>query len=387
MSDIKDIRTIEAVTDQPRTSLSAFMETINATDTTESSDDTTTDDTTDDNTDTGTNSDNVPVTVEDGETTETEPSEEADETEEIIEVKGKKVTKKDLINAYETREEISRRFGEIGTKEKRLEAREEKLRKEKEEIDFINEKFEEMREQVLEGNPLAAMQVALALGAKDGDTESKNTLEELIKQSIQIAENFHSMSEDEQKLFLKEEAIKQRERKIARQSAKQKALEEEQQLARYYTNLLDTHKMTDAELDIAFEDIQKQDKLREHLDKLDKKGKIDYCASWVLGKRLNRTIEEGIKKVDPKLASDNTFRLALLDVVDLNYTVDDIVAVVRQYKGESSNGSANGTSEASTQSAAPKKSATSNRAPTEKPKAEDKSQPILSWSDIIAKHS
>lgn len=383
MSDKPDFRTVAATSEAVRTSLSDFISKSSGdvdppdADSTDSTEETTDDDTVED-TESG-----IQVPTEDGEEVQEEEATEEDTTE--FEVKGQKVPLKDLLNSYETRQEISRRFDEVGKKEKRLQTLEERNRKERAELDFINEKFEEMREQVLAGNPLAAMQIAMALGMQEGDADNEQTLEKLVKQAINVADNFHAMTEEEQKIFLKNEELAHKQRKLDRAEKRQKALSEEAKLKQYYDSVLEVNKLTDTELDGAYEDIQQHEDLRTKLEKLDRKGRIDYCASWVLGKRLNTTIVEGISKVDKKLASDDKFRLALLDVIDPRCTVDDVAAIVKQYLG-TSNGSAKVESEASTQGVVPKKPTTPNRAPTEKPKAEKDKVPVRSWADIIAKH-
>lgn len=305
--------------------------------------------------------------------------------DQIFEVKGRQVPLKDLVNSFETREEISRRFAEIGAKEKKIEAAREKARKEREELDYINEKFEEMQEQVIAGNPLAALQIAVSMApTTDGSTR---TMEELVKQAVQIADNFHSMSEEEQSIFLKKEEISRKERAIAKKEQKQKVIDSQKELETFYNTFLDNNKLTDAELDAAHDDIMTNDLFRAELEKkTDPKEKIAYCGSWVLGKRLNKTIEDGVARVDPALAKDNDFRIALLDIIDPRCTIEDIELIVRNYKKTISNGSANGSSEASTQSVEPKKPTTSNRAPTEKPRAEKNNVPVRSWADILAKH-
>lgn len=305
--------------------------------------------------------------------------------EQVFEVKGKQVPLKDLLNAFETREEISRRFSEVGAREKKIEAAREKARKEREELDYINEKFEEMQEQVIAGNPLAALQIAISMApTTDGSTR---TMEELVKQAIQIADNFHSMTEEEQAIFLKKEDLARKERALEKKQKKQNAQDAEQELKTFYDNFLDSNKLTDAELDAAHDDIMNNPHFRAELEKkTDPKEKISYCGSWVLGKRLNKTIEEGVARVDPVLAKDNDFRIALLDIIDPRCTIEDIELIVRNYKKTISNGSANGSSAASTQSVEPKKPTTSNRAPTEKPRAEKNNVPVRSWADILAKH-
>ena len=303
--------------------------------------------------------------------------------EQVFEIKGTKVPLKDLLNAFETREEISKRFNEVGKKEAKLKADFERAKKEREELDFINEKFEEMQELVTQGNPMAALQIAVNMSSRD--TSQPKALSELIQQAVTIAENFQNMSEEEQKIFLDKEELSVKERNLARKEKRQKELDDQTALKSFYDETLSANNVTDAEIEAAVEDINKLPQFRKLLEeKSDPKDRITYTTSWVLGQRLNNTVFEGIKKIDPKLAQDNNFRLALLDHVDPRCTIDDVAAIVREYKKPTSNDSANG-SEASTKDVAPKKTTTPNRAPTEK-KAEN-NKPVLTWAEMVAKHS
>lgn len=372
MDTKQDIRTISAVNGAAKTSLSAFL--------TEA----TTEDTTNDEAVTTEDVDSLVTDDAASETTDDATDDADKSTEPEFDVKGRKVPLKDLLNAFETREEISRRFDDIGKREQKIKAQLDKAKKEREELDFINEKFEEMREQVLAGNPLAAMQIAVTLGAKEGE-DPAGSLEALIKQSIKLADNFHSMSPEQQDAFLAKEKLSQKERILAKRELKQKAKDEELELKQFYETVLSEYKVTDDELDVVHSEIISNEKIREEFEKKDAKGKISQCVSYVLGKRLNNTLSEGIKAVAPELVGDQTFRLALLDVVDPRCTVNDVEQIVRTYL--KSTGKSATEAGASTQSVAPKKPTTSNRAPTEKPKAEGMGKPVTSWKDILAKHS
>jgi len=227
-----------------------------------------------------------------------------------------------------------------------------------------------MKEQVLAGNSLAALQIAMRMATAAGGEPKEDGLKDLIDQATKIAENFNSMTEEEQKVFLKSEELSLKEKRILRaeaKAAKQKAAAE---LETYYNNFLETNKITDEEMEATLQDLVK---IPEHVEKLktkDERGKIQYVGTWMLGKRINATVERGISKVDPELAKNNEFRLALLDFVDPRCTEDDVADIVRNYLNPSQNGSAKVESEASKKDVAPKKSTTPDRAPTEKPKAE-----------------
>lgn len=364
-----------------RTSLMDFM--AKSTPQEETTTEVTTDETSDD-----TEVTNSEEAVSDDSVESTESTEEAVDAgdgsnEQVFEVKGTKVPLKDLLNAFETREEISRRFNEVGKKEAKIKADLDKARKEREELDFINEKFEEMHELVLQGNPMAALQIALNMNPKE--SSQPKAMKDLIEQAITIAENFQSMSEDEQKVFLEKEELSVKERNLARKEKAQKAKEEAEQLQAYYNTILNDNGITDPEVEKAVDTINSLPQFKAELDKkTDPRERIQYCTSWVLGQRLNKTIEDGISKIDPKLAQDRDFRLALLDLVDPKSTVDDVAAIVKEFTKATSKDSANG-SAASTQGVT-KKVTTPNRAPTVKPKAEN-NKPILSWDDLVAKHS
>ncbi len=307
--------------------------------------------------------------------------ESTDGSDQLFEVKGAKVPLKDLLNAFETREEISRRFSELDREKKKVQSDKERAKKEREELDFINEKFEEMHELVLSGNPIAALHIALSMNPKESSQPA--AMKELIEQAVAIAENFQAMDEDEQKVFLDKEELSVKERNLARKEKRIKEKEDSESLSSYYDKVLTDYKITDPEIEKAVEDINKLPNLREvFAAKTDAKERINYCTSWVLGQRLNNTILDGIKSVNPKLATDE-FRVALLDLVDPSCTIEDVAATVREYLKITSKDSA-------LESAAPKQDATKkvvtpNRTPTDK-KAEN-SKPILSWDDIIAKYN
>lgn len=310
------------------------------------------------------------------------------ESDQVFDVKGQKVPLKDLLNAFETREQISRRFDEIGKREQKLKAAQEDIKKAQDELAFINLKFAEMQGEIKKGNPLNALSIALTM-ANAGEGSANPEVIDLIKQAQTIAENFAAMDEDEQKVFIEKQQLERREQALKRQEERTKAKEEELALSGYYNNLLDEHKVTDAELDVAYEDIQKLDKYREELDKKSSaKEKINYCLSWVLGKRWNSMIGDAIESVDPKLAKDTNFRLALIEDLDPNCTKDDVVKIVKDYvQQNSTEDSAKVESGASTQSVESKPSTTSDRAPTEKTTAEKQTAPITDFKQIIAKYS
>lgn len=306
----------------------------------------------------------------------------AETDEQLFEVKGNKVPLKDLINAFETREEISRRFAEVGHKEKKIIAEKERAKKEREELDFINEKFEEMHELVLQGNPLAALQIALNMNPKE--SSQPKAMKELIEQAVTIAENYQAMDEEERKLFLDKEELSVKERNIKRKEERQAREAAEAELKTYYNAVLDSNKVTDPEIELAIEDINKLPKFKEEFEKkTDPKERIHYATSWVLGKRINNTILEGINLVDKELAKADTFRLALLDHISPQSTKEDVAAIVREYK-KPSVVSAKSESGALTKDVT--KVTTPNKAPTGKPKVENK-KPITSWADLVAKHS
>jgi hypothetical protein len=380
---VKDIRVSGAVNTPVKTSLTEFMskaESNESTDSmgTEGNESTSTDDT---NVVTG-EVDSQPETSDTGESSEgtEKPTSEGTE-DQSFEVKGQKILLKDLLNTYETRQEISRRFDDIGKREQKLRQQADLNKKERDELDFINEKFAEMHELVAAGQPIAALQIALAL--KPNSAADTPTLEKLIQQAVEIADNFHNMSDDEKKLFLEKEQFQVEKRKVERESKKIAKTREEIEVKAHYETVLDQLKVTDEELDTAHSDIQNIPKYAEHLGKLGPKERINYCAQWVLGQRLNSTIKTGIAQVDPSLAENQKFRLAILEVIDPRCTVDDVAAVVRAYNGTTEN-SAKVTA-ASTQGV-DSKPTTPNRAPTKKPEAE-KSTPVLSYADIIKKYS
>lgn len=315
-------------------------------------------------------------------------SKDKQEDEQEFEVKDKKVKLKDLLNSYETREEISRRFNEVGIKEKKIKEREEIAKKQFEELRFINEKFDEMREQiVVHKNPLAALQIAatMQLDGKEPSAENNLMMKELIDQANQMSENWHNMSEDEREVFLKKQAIEDRERKLSRIEKKKEAEQKELEIKGYFDNVLDQFKLTDAEMDAAYDDIVQLPKFKEQLDAKDEKGKIKYCAEWVLGKRIRNTVTEGIAKAKPGSEKDNDFVLAVLDVVDANCTVDTVAQIVRDALKLSGQNSAK-EAEASKKDVVAK-TTTPNRVPTEKPKAGKEDTPVLSYKDLIAKYS
>lgn len=370
-----------------KTSLTDFIAKVSETKTdTPTTEEETTDETSTDTETTDGEGDTSDSVLEDTEAGDTDADASGTEPDgQVFEVKGTKVPLKDLLNAYETREEISKRFNEVGKKEQKLQAEKERSKKEREELDFINEKFEEMHELVLQGNPMQALQIALSMNPKD--SSQPKAMKELIEQAVTIAENFQNMTEEEQKLFLEKEELTVKERNLKRKEDKQKALEAEKELKTFYDTTLEANKISDSEVELAVEDINKYPQFKEVLEKkTDLKERITYVTSWVLGQRLNKTILEGIKKVDVKLSEDNNFRLALLEHVDPRCTVEDVEAIVREYKKPASKDSATSESGASKQDVASKKTTTPNRAPTGKPKVEDK-KPITKWADIVAKHS
>lgn len=384
MTENKNVISADNVVHAPvRTSLSEFMAKTSAP--------------AEESNDEGENTDEISTNDETTETEDSSPSvlEKSDSDEatnpdgtiddaQVFEVKGAKVPLKDLINAFETREEISRRFGEIGKREQKIQADRERAKKEREELDFINEKFEEMHELVLQGNPMQALQIALSMNPKD--SSQPKAMKELIEQAVTIAENFQNMTEEEQKLFLEKEELTVKERNLKRKEDKANAQKAEEELKTYYNQVLDSNKVTDPEIEAAIEDINKLPQFKEQFEKkTDPKERIQYATSWVLGKRINNTILEGIKSVDENLAKDDNFRLALLDHVDPKSTKEDVAAIVREYK-KPSQVSAKSESAASTKDVEPKKTTTPNRAPSGKPKVEDK-KPITNWADLVAKHS
>lgn len=379
---ITDPRTVTALNGIHRTSLSDFLKV----DEDDESNTTTKTDDADTVPNVQTDSEGATEETSDGDAEESN-GDTSKEGEPVFDFKGEKVPLKDLLNSYETRQEISRRFDEVGKKELRLKQDTEKNKREREELDAINEAFEEMKEQVLAGNSLAALQIAMRMATAAGGEPKEDGLKDLIDQATKIAENFNSMSEEEQKVFLKSEELSLKEKRMLRaeaKAAKQKAAAE---LETYYNNFLETNKITDADMESALQDLVKFPQFKEELEKKDERGKIQYVGTWMLGKRINATVERGISKVDPELAKNNDFRLALLDFVDPRCTEDDVADIVRNYLNPSQNGSAKVESEASKKDVAPKKSTTPDRAPTEKPKAEKANVPITSFKDLINKYS
>lgn len=379
-----DIRTVMALTPSSKTSLVDFLskpEPVEDTSTEVETDDTSNDETVTDDTATDTveseSSDNVG-------STETAENVEVSQPTVEYEVKGKKVPLKDLLNSFETREEISKRFDEVGKSEQKIKQESERLKKERDEIRYINEKFEEMHELVTAGNPLGALQIAMTMAIKDNEAPPEG-LKDLIQQAINIADNFHGMTEDEQNLFLEKEEMAHRERKLTRKEKKQKELDDAADLRQFYTDNLEVNKVTEPEIDDAFTAIQSNSEHKKVFDEKDQKGKISYCTSYVLGNRLTKTITDGITKIDPELAKDTNFHLAILEHVDARCTVDDVAHIVKTYVDQVK-GSAKAP-EASQKDVAPPKPTTPTRAPTEKPKAEKANTVPRTWAEMVAKHS
>lgn len=385
MSDTKDPRTLQALNGAHPTSLTAFMDKMNGDPATEMNQG-------DDSTEVSTEETVKEVIGEEKEdTTEDVSAIDTAEDDQEFEVKDKKVKLKDLVNSYETREEISRRFDDIGKREQRVTQERERIAKERKELDYINEKFEEMREMVLKGNPLGAMQIAMLMSSNGNeDAEQKATLKSLIEQAVTMADNYHAMSDEERAVFIEKEELAAEKKKIERSKQKTEFEEKAKKVEDHYNRILDTHNVTDDELSLAFDDVKNNERFKENLDKLDEIGKINYCTSWVLGKRLKATVIEGVKKVSPAHAEDQRFLLDVIKIVDANCTVDTVSKLVSDAlaMANGKKDSAKVESAASTQSVS-KKDTTSNRAPTEKPKAEEQNKPAVftSFKDVIAKHS
>lgn len=293
------------------------------------------------------------------------------------------LTLKDVLNSYETRQQISKRFDEVGKREQRLSKREEQVRKEQAELREINEKFAEMGEQVMAGNPLGALQIAIAMNPKGQEA----TMENLVKESIKIAENFQNMSEDEQKLFLEKESVAYQKRELAKKEKRSEEKTAREVLHSQYTGFLEKNNLTDEQMDQALERVEQIPELKEQYDKLtDPIERITFVGSTLLGQRFRATIREGINKVAPELADDQKLVLALIEHTEPHFSSDDIADVVSAYLGKntSAKNEVAPTQDVSGREAHP--DTTPDRAPTED-KAEKPNEPVLRYEDLIAKYS
>lgn len=309
--------------------------------------------------------------------------------DDVYEVAGKKLTLKELMENYETRENIQRRFTEVDVKEKKLKTREDEVRAAKAELAVINEKFVEMQEAVLAGNPLEALHIAMLMAQENSeDADNAATVKMLVQQAEKVAENYHNMTEAEREVAFEKERLKLKEKKLNKQAKKTEIQEKNTKIEQHFNNVLNTHNVTDAEMDAVYDEIQTLPKFKEELDKKDEIGKINYCASWVLGKRFRQTVEQGIMTVNPEAVKDDKLVLALINLCDPRYDKDQVAKVYKDYLVLENKNSAESKSEAPKQDTA-SKTVTPDRIPTEKPKAEKEDKPtvITSFKDLIAKHS
>lgn len=367
----QDPRVITALNGTPKTTLTSFVEKISV----------------EDKSDTPAKTVEPEVKIREEVTEEVKQPEAEQET--LYEVQGKKVPLKELLDNFETRENIHRRFTEADVKEKKLQAREEAIRKERDELAVINEKFDEMQKAVLDGNPLEALQIAMLMAQQGSDSPDNNAvLKSLVEQAVKLADTYHEMDDDARQVFFDKETVARKEKELKKKEAKLETDNKNKQLETHYNKVLDLHKIQDSELDAAYEDIQKLPKFKEELDKRDQLDKINYCASWVLGKRLRSNVEQGIKSLTPGQETDSDLVLALIEVVEPNCTIDDVKEVYKNYLKIASGKSVEDETEAPKKDAAPK-AATPDRTPTEQPKAEKEEKPVVitSWKDLVAKHS
>lgn len=291
---------------------------------------------------------------------------------------------KDIFNSYVTREEISRRFNEVGKREQRTKADMEYIKTQRKELKFINDKFEEMADLVRQGNTLGALQVALSMS----DNADKDTLEGLVKKSIEIAENFHNMSTEEQKVFLEKEGVALRERKVARKEKADKDAEALAQVTQYYDGVLAQYSIIEDEMDQAFTKIQADEKRKAVLEDPDPYKRINACVAEVVGQRFTHVMDEGIRLAAPEMVTDSKLRLALIDLLDPRYTADDVADVVAAYAGKDHRKNSAKAAVASTKDVAT--ATTPHRAPT-KPAEKKESEPASTYAGdfeaLIRKYS
>ncbi len=384
-TDKQDIRVVTALNGVHRTSLSEF---IGKMDSGDESADTSSDDTTEGSENTETEEKTETLTESTEKEVVTKKNDKMDE--DVYEVDGKKVSIKELLNNYETREKIHQRFSELDVKEKRIQKDKEEVKKAKSELAVINEKFIEMQEAVVNGNPLEALHIAMIM-AQEGseDVENAATIKMLVEQAEKVAENYHNMSADEREVAFEKERLKLKAKKIEKQEKKINETTKNAQIEQHFNAVLNKYNVSDAEMDVTYDEIQNLPKFKEELDKKDEIGKINYCASWILGKRFRATVEAGVARVDPKEAKNENLVLALLDLCDANYTQEQVEKIYRDYLKLAKQDSADGEKAASSSVANKKEATTLDRVPTEKPKAEKEDKPavFMSFKDLIAKHS
>lgn len=297
-------------------------------------------------------------------------------------VKDQEVSAKDIFNAYETRQEISRRFGDLGLREKRAAQREAELAQAAEEQAYIDQQFQEIAARAAEGDALGALQMALAMAG----TENDQALAALVKKSVEIADQLGTMSEEEQTLLLQRQALAFKERQIKAQEKKVTSDVQRHKVQAHFNGIAEKYGISEEEWAAAYNDLGQTEQGKAKLNDKDHFNRVNSVASWVLGSRLRGTVREGIRKAAPHLVDDQKFNLALISIIEPNYGIDDVAEVVKAYLGESKV-SAKDDSVASKKDVAPK-ATTPQKAPTKKPEAEKKDEePVLTWEDMIRKHS
>lgn len=298
---------------------------------------------------------------------------------------GKEYTVKELINSYETREQIGKRFSEVGSKEARLAEKEKAIKEQEAEIAAINEKWQEMGELVREGKTLQALQILHAMRPENSELD----FEDIMAKSMEMVNELNEMSEEEQKNYWAKQKLEMNERAVAKREKKIKATEERTQLENYYNGLLREHNLTDEELDKHLDTISSMPGLKEKYDKFTPAQKIDYCVSYALGQRYLGNINKALESVDSALLENHDLRLALIDNCDPKYTIEDIAECVKAWQIAKQN-SANGTSTAQRNGTDANNDTvtTSEKAPDETPgEAEKANKPMTpqDWANLFAR--
>lgn len=291
---------------------------------------------------------------------------------------------KDLFNAFATRKRIDREFSKLDREKKQFErernltaAEKEQIKREKAELQFINNGLSLMVDRINEKDVIGALEVASQMARRGEYSEAQ--VQELMQESVKLAEKIQNMTPEEEELFWKERSLTRKEREIKAREAKEAEAQGYSQLDEYVNTAKSRFKISDDELTAAYNELQRFDALLEENGQTPKlKGKngfqvTDLCANWVLGAKFKGRVESAVSAISPDKAKDQKLIAELINLVDPKWSDSDISDIVRGYLEDEVKPTSKDSEVAAKPAATP-------RAPSE---VEKKQGAVLSYRDLM----
>lgn len=296
-------------------------------------------------------------------------------------------TVKEAVNSFKTSRQIDRDLSRLDLERKALTTDKEFVKKAREDIEIIDKNINLIAQEAKKGNIMGVTQIVLNMAGGN----NSEIVKQLVQQAEELTEQFAGMTPEERAAHIDRQQLLLERNALLAEKSQMTEKETRQDLKNFVHNIKDTYQMTDEDLARAFTKLES----RNHRFPEEAKDVAKDCANWVLAERQFDKIVSAIESVSPARKEDTALIDAIANLVETDFTQQDIADIVSGYLGTKVSASSttrqNSNKEVSVAAnqngVASKQKANPQRANgvANAGKSGGKS-PILSYKDIIAKY-